>query len=281
MSQNTHDKRAPKTWFITGTSRGFGRAWTVAALERGDQVAATVRDISKLDDLVVRYGDAILPLTLDIDDREADFATMRQAYEHFGRLDVVVNNAGAGQYGMIEEISEQEVRALFETNVFGALWITQAAVGIMREQGGGHLMQVSSAAGIKAFPNVGMYNSTKWTLEGVSEALAQEVADFGIKVTILEPAWFATDMDPSAKRAEPIPAYDGFKERYFEARKARISDPGSPEASAAAVLTIADFDEPPLRVLFGDLPLGWIRAEYASRLETWEKYQYLAELAQG
>lgn len=140
---------------------------------------------------------------------------------------------------------------------------------------------MSSAAGIKAFPNVGMYNATKWTIEGISEALAQEVADFGIRVTLLEPGWYATGWDPSAKRAEPIPAYDDFKVKYTEARKARISDPGDPAASAAALFAVVDADEPPLRVFFGSLPLGWARAEYENRIATWEKWQHIAELAQG
>lgn len=272
---------ATKTWFITGASRGFGRAWASAALERGDRVAATARDVSSLEDLRKTYGESLLPLTLDVNDRNAVFARVNDAKEHFGRLDIVANNAGFGQYGMIEEISEADVRALFETNVFGALWVTQAVIPVMREQGGGHLLQVSSAAGVMAFPNVGMYNATKWTLEGISEALAQEVADFGIKVTLIEPGWFATGWDPTAKRAEANPAYDDFRKRYAEERKSRIADPGDPEASAAAVLQLVDAEEPPLRCFFGDLPLGLVRTRYAARLAEWEKWQPVAELAQG
>ena len=133
-----------KVWFITGASKGFGREWTEAALERGDKVAATARRPETLDDLVEQYGDAVLPLQLDVTDREAGRAAVRQAAEHFGRLDVVVNNAGYGHFGMVEEITEDEARAQLETNLFGALWITQAAVTIMREQGSGHIIQVSS-----------------------------------------------------------------------------------------------------------------------------------------
>ena len=131
-----------KTWFITGTSRGFGREWTAAALERGDRVAATARDTSSLDDLVEKYGDALLPIALDVTDREADFAAVQQAFDHFGRLDVVVNNAGYGQFGMAEELSEQELREQIETNVFGAIWVTQAALPLLRQQGSGHIIQV-------------------------------------------------------------------------------------------------------------------------------------------
>ena len=141
-----------KTWFITGCSRGFGREWAIAALERGDRVAATARDLSTLDDLVQKYGDALLPIELDVTDRVADFAAVTQAHEHFGGLDIVVNNAGYGQFGFVEELSEADFRAQLETNVFGAMWVTQAALPYLREQGSGHILQVSSIGGISAFP---------------------------------------------------------------------------------------------------------------------------------
>jgi NAD(P)-dependent dehydrogenase (short-subunit alcohol dehydrogenase family) len=144
-----------KTWFVTGTSRGFGREWTIAALERGDRVAATARDVSTLDDLAQKYGDLLLPIELDVTDRAADFAAVAKAHEHFGRLDVVVNNAGYGHFGMVEELSEDDVRAQVETNLFGALWVTQASLPFLRAQGSGHVVQVSSIGGVSAFPNVG------------------------------------------------------------------------------------------------------------------------------
>ncbi len=177
---------AVRTWFITGTSRGFGREWAIAALDRGDKVAATARDVSSLDDLVAKYGDAILPIQLDVTDRAAGFAAVKQAREHFGRLDIIVNNAGYGQFGMVEEISEQEIRAQLETNLLGALWVTQAALPYLREQGSGHILQVSSIGGISAFTNTGAYHASKWALEGLSQSLAQEVAGFGINVTLIE-----------------------------------------------------------------------------------------------
>jgi NAD(P)-dependent dehydrogenase (short-subunit alcohol dehydrogenase family) len=271
-----------KTWFLTGASRGFGREWAIAALERGDTVAATARDTSTLDDLVERFGDKILPLQLDVTDREADIAAVAQAHERFGRLDVVVNNAGYGQFGMIEEISEEEARAQFETNVFGALWITQAALPYLREQGSGHILQVSSIGGISAFPNIGIYNGSKWALEGISQALAQEVADFGIKVTIIEPGGYATDWGgASAKLAAPNPAYDAYREKAAEQRKARVAEPGDPTASASAVLTIVDAENPPLRVFFGTAPLGIATRDYESRLATWREWESVAREAQG
>ena len=210
-----------RTWFITGASRGFGREWTIAALERGDSVAATARDTSTLDDLAGRFGDAILPLKLDVTDRDAVVAAVKDAHDRFGRLDVVVNNAGYGQFGMVEEISEQEAREQIETNVFGALWVTQAALPYLREQGSGHILQVSSIGGISAFPNIGIYNASKWALEAFSQALAAEVADFGIKVTIIEPGAYSTDWGgASARHAAADPAYDAFREKAAEQRKA-------------------------------------------------------------
>ncbi|MBQ0854818.1 SDR family oxidoreductase [Streptomyces sp. NPDC057621] len=271
-----------KIWFITGASRGFGREWAIAALERGDSVAATARDLSKLDDLVATYGERFLPLQLDVTDREADFAAVRQAHERFGRLDVVVNNAGYGHFGMVEEISESEARAQLETNLFGALWVTQAALPFLREQGSGHILQVSSIGGISAFPLVGIYHASKWALEGLSQALAQEVAPFGIKVTLIEPGGFATDWaGSSSSTSEPLPAYAEFHKEVQEQRRKRVGTPGDPNASAAAVMEIVDADEPPLRCFFGKAPLNIAKADYEGRLATWEKWQPVAELAQG
>src|SRR6202043_2442613 len=153
-----------------------------------------------LDGLVDRYGDALLPIQLDVTDRDGDFAAVKRAHDHFGRLDIVVNNAGYGQFGFIEELSEQEAREQIETNVFGALWITQAALPYLREQRSGHIIQVSSIGGIVAFPNVGIYHASKWALEGFSQALAQEVAPFGVHVTLIEPAGFSTDWSGSSSR---------------------------------------------------------------------------------
>ena len=226
-----------KVWFITGTSRGFGREWAIAALERGDKVAATARDTATLDDLVDKYGDALLPIQLDVTDRDADFAAVKQAHEHFGRLDVVVNNAGYGQFGFIEELSEPDARDQIETNVFGALWVTQAALPYLRAQRSGHIIQVSSIGGITAFPNVGIYHASKWALEGFSQALAQEVAPFGVHVTLIEPGGFSTDWAGSSSQAgaEPLPDYAEVHagDRGGPQRSAGPA-PGDPKASAAA-----------------------------------------------
>jgi NAD(P)-dependent dehydrogenase (short-subunit alcohol dehydrogenase family) len=273
---------AEKVWFITGTSRGFGRAWAEAALARGDQVAATARDVSSLDVLVDRFGESVLPMELDVTSREECFAAVAGAHRTFGRLDVVVNNAGYGHFGFIEEVSEAEARAQLETNLFGALWVTQAALPYLRAQGFGHIVQVSSIGGISAFPMTGWYAASKWALEGFSQSLAQEVAGFGVRVTLVEPGGYATDWaGSSAARSAPLADYDEVRERAKEARAKRVSSPGNPTASASALLRVVDSEEPPLRVFFGSAPLGIAQADYSSRIETWEQWQDVAELAQG
>jgi NAD(P)-dependent dehydrogenase (short-subunit alcohol dehydrogenase family) len=271
-----------KVWFITGVSRGFGREWAEAALERGDRVAATARDVGSLDPLVEKYGESVLPLSLEVTDREAGFAAVADAHKTFGQIDVVVNNAGYGQFGMVEEISEAEARAQIETNLFGALWVTQAALPFLREQGSGHILQVSSIGGISAFPNLGLYNASKWALEGFSQSLAQEVAGFGIHVTLIEPGGFSTDWaGASAKRAERLPAYDEYRQQAAAEREKRVADPGDPNASAAVVLELVDMEKPPLRIFFGAAPLAIATTDYEGRLATWNRYQSLAVRAGG
>jgi len=273
---------ALKTWFITGTSRGFGREWAIAALDRGDRVAATARDISSLDDLAAKYGDAILPIQLDVTDRDACFAAVRQERDHFGRLDVVVNNAGYGQFGMVEEISEQEIRPQLETNLLGALWVTQAALPYLRGQGSGHIVQVSSIGGISAFLNTGAYHASKWALEGLSQSLAQEVAGFGIKVTLIEPSGYSTDWaGSSARHAAPLAAYDAVRQQAVQARARRFTTPGDPAATRDAVLRLVDTENPPLRLFLGEAPLGIATADYESRLATWREWQPVAAAAQA
>ncbi|HEY4095919.1 MAG TPA: SDR family oxidoreductase [Baekduia sp.] len=271
-----------KTWFITGTSRGFGREWASAALQRGDRVAGTARDPRTMDDLVAEYGDALLPMELDVTDREAAFDAVRQAHEHFGRLDVVVNNAGYGQFGMVEELSERDAREQIETNLFGALWVTQAALPLLRAQGSGHFLQVSSIGGISAFAGIGMYHASKWALEGISQSLSLEVAGFGIHVTLIEPGGFSTDWGgASARHAHPLDAYADAHEASRQRRAAGASHAGDPVASSAAILKIVDAEEPPLRVFLGKSPLGVAERDYESRLATWREWQPVSEEAQG
>jgi NAD(P)-dependent dehydrogenase (short-subunit alcohol dehydrogenase family) len=273
---------APKTWFITGTSKGFGREWAIAALERGDRVAATARNTDSLRDLVAEHGDALLPIELDVTDRDAAFAAVGKAHEHFGGLDIVVNNAGYGQFGMVEELSEAEARAQIETNLFGALWVTQAALPFLRAQGSGHILQVSSIGGITAFPGIGMYHASKWALEGISQSLAQEVASFGIKLTLIEPTGYSTDWGgPSAQHTTPLPAYADVREQVRKGRAARTSRPGDPVATRDAVLRLVDSDNPPLRIFFGDGPLAIATKDYESRLATWNEWASVSVAAHG
>jgi NADP-dependent 3-hydroxy acid dehydrogenase YdfG len=269
-----------KVWFITGASKGFGCVWTEAALARGDRVAAAARNIASLDGLKDKYGDKLLPLSLDVGDKKAVDAAVEKAHKQFGHLDIVINNAGYGLFGAIEEVSEAEARAQIETNLFGALWVTQAALPIMRAQKSGHIIQISSIGGVWAVPTVGLYHASKWALEGFSQALASEVKDLGIKVTIVEPGGFATEWGTtSAHRAKQLPAYDAARASLVNIRSA--STPGDPNATASALFRIVDAAEPPLRVFFGDAGLPMIKEEYARRIATWEKWNDVSQEAQG
>jgi len=263
-----------KTWFITGASRGFGRVWTEAALARGDSVAATARDVTTLAPLVDAWGEAVLPIELDVTDREAAFAAVEKAHGRFGSLDVVVNNAGYGLFGMVEEVTEEQARRQLDTNLLGPLWVTQAALPVLRDQGHGHIIQVSSVGGVFALPGLGLYHASKWGLEGMTSSLAMEVRSFGIKVTLVEPAGFATDWQgSSAVRAPQSQAYEEFRTNMPINASARRGDP---EATGAAILAIADADEPPLRVFLGEQPLPLMRTEYAKRIEEWEAWDDLS-----
>ena len=270
-----------KVWFITGTSKGFGRIWAEAALARGDKVAATARDTGSLAGLVERYGENVLPIGLDVTDKAAVDVAVKDAHDRYGRLDVVVNNAGYGLFGTIEEVTEEQARAQLETNLFGALWVTKAALPYLREQGSGHIVQVSSIGGVNAFPTLGLYHASKWALEGFSQSLASEVRGFGIRVTIVEPTGFSTDWaGPSSVRADELPAYDSVRAARAESMKARGSR-GVPEATGPAILKVVDAKDPPLRIFFGRGTLDLIRAEYASRLAVWEQWDDVAREAHG
>ncbi|MFC9689979.1 SDR family NAD(P)-dependent oxidoreductase [Kribbella sp. NPDC056951] len=274
-----------KVWFVTGSSRGLGREFVEAALSRGDKVAATARTTESFAELVTEYGDALLPLKMDVTDKAAVVESVQRAHEHFGRLDVIVNNAGYAQVGAIEELSERELRDQLETNLFGAVWVVQAALPYLREQGSGNIIQLSSAAGLIAMPLGGAYHASKWALEGLNEALAHEVAEFGIKVTIIEPGGFATrkgkNPDPLANghMAQRSPAYDDLRKRL--GAMAGKQPAGDPAAAAQTLLKIVDSANPPLRILFGQGFYPMIQQAYADRLKTWSDWQDLSLEAQG
>jgi len=266
-----------KVWFITGTSRGFGREWALAALERGDRVAATARNTDSLKDLTEKYGDAVLPIALDVTDRDAAFAAVAQAHERFGALDIVINNAGYGLFGMIEEVSADDARAQLETNLFGTLWVTQAAVPILRAQGGGHILQVSSIGGVFSLPNTGLYNASKYAVEGFTASLVHEVKDFGIKVTLIEPAGYDTDWaGSSAIRSPELPVYDGFRANSALRPSSKRADP---QATREAILAVVDAEEPPLRIFFGHGPLDLMRRVYPAQIAEWERWEAVSEAA--
>jgi NAD(P)-dependent dehydrogenase (short-subunit alcohol dehydrogenase family) len=274
--------KAEKVWLITGTSKGFGRVWAEAALERGDKVVATARKLASLDALVARYGSNVLALALDVTDEASVTSAVRQGLARIGRLDVIVNNAGYGLFGTIEEVTPAEARAQMETNLFGALWVTKAVLPILREQRSGHIIQVSSIAGVNAFPTLGLYHASKWALEGFSQALAAEVKEFGINVTLVEPTGYSTDWGGSSSAHAPrLAVYDGVRARLAEAFRAAGRNQGNPLATRSAILEVVDATEPPLRVFFGAGMLEMMKAEYASRIATWEKWNDLSVAAQG
>ncbi|GGF37500.1 SDR family NAD(P)-dependent oxidoreductase [Williamsia phyllosphaerae] len=265
-----------KVWFITGTSTGFGRLWAEGALDRGDRVVATARTLSSLDDLVEKYPDAVHPLRLDVTDRDAVFRAVADARERFGRIDVVVNNAGYGHFGMVEELTEAELRAQMETNFFGAVWVTQAVLPVLRAQGGGRLLQISSEGGVRAFPGIGAYHASKWAFEGISESLHQEVEPFGIRVTCVEPGPYATDWLSRGSRQSAV-------SDAYEPVRAQLENDfvvGDPDATTAAILDLVDAAEPPARLILGRV-FDEIEALYRERLDTWRAWQPVSRRAFG
>jgi len=269
-----------KTIFITGASRGLGRIWAKAFLERGDQVVVAVRNPDALTDLLKEYGATLLALKLDVTNKAACFEAVAKAREHFGTIDVLINNAGYGHTGAIEELEEQEIRTQFETNVYGLLWVTQAVIPVMREQQSGHIIQVSSALGLLAFPTLGLYSASKFAVEGISEALAAEVSGFGIRVSILEPNGFMTDFATSSgMQSKSLAFYDEVRAGLAAGNKAE--DWGVPEATAGAVLKLVDAENPPLRLILGRVGMQWIKHTYSQRMQTWEEWQDVSVAAQG
>lgn len=270
-----------KVILITGASRGFGKIWAEAFLKRGDKVVATGRSTAALQDLVDEYGDQVLPLELDVNDREASFVAVNKAKEHFGRIDVLINNAGYGLFGTVEETSEPEARSQMETNFFGVLWLTQAVLPVMRAQKSGHIIQVSSYLGLIAVPVLGIYNASKFAVEGLTETLASEVKAFGINVSLVEPNGYATNWSgDSAFQTKSMEVYNPVKEAFQQA----ASTPGffgQPDATAAAILKLVDAPEPPLRLLLGAFAYPAVKKAYEERLASFEEWKSVSEAAHG
>jgi NAD(P)-dependent dehydrogenase (short-subunit alcohol dehydrogenase family) len=255
-----------RVWLITGTSSGFGRAIARAALDHGDRVVATARRVDDVADLAAHERVRVAPL--DVTDTASVRAAVDLAVDAFGRIDVVVNNAGYGSRGAFEEFTEQQIRDQFEVNVFGALAVTRAVLPVMRARRSGHVIQMSSVAGVRAALGGSAYSGTKMALEGVSEGLAAEVAPLGIRVTMIEPGPFRTDFaGRSPMRAQPLPDYaevlDASRERFAALDG---TQPGDPVRAARAVVAVADLADPPLRLPLGAAAFDGIRERLRARL---------------
>jgi NAD(P)-dependent dehydrogenase (short-subunit alcohol dehydrogenase family) len=268
----------PKTWFISGASRGLGRIWTEAALERGDRVAAAVRDTDALNDLAERHGATLLPLRLDVTDRAAVFAAVGRSWQHFGRVDVVLPAAGYGLVGAIEEVGPEAAHQNMETNFFGAFHVIQAALPLLRQQGGGHILPVSSFGGVVALPM--FFQPTKWAVEAMGESLAAEVGQFGIKVTIIEPGGYDTTFfsPASLTQAGGLPEYESNRADLLA--QADPSALGDPLATPPAIFAVVDAEKPPLRIILGSTSLPAIEQTYAARLAEWRDWAAVSDAAQ-
>ena len=265
-----------RVWMITGASRGLGRALAEVVLEAGDTVVATARKASSLDDLRGDHGDRLLTRDLDVTDRQAVFRVTEEVASTTGRIDVLVANAGYGLAGGIEEVTEAEARDQVEVNLFGALWSMQAVLPTMRRQGSGHLLPISSMGGVGAFPATGLYHATKWGLEGMSESLAQEVAGFGIRVTIVEPGPFRTDWNGgSMVRATPMREYDDALRDRRNAMDGShaFTQPGDPRRAGEAMRAVVASAEPPLRLLLGKAAADMAPRVYQQRLDEWSAWR--------
>jgi NAD(P)-dependent dehydrogenase (short-subunit alcohol dehydrogenase family) len=258
-----------KVWMITGTSRGLGRALAEAVLQRGDRLVATARNPEQLVPLRERYGDLVRLVGLDVTEEAACRSAVEAALVEFGRLDVLVNNAGYGDIGSIEDTSMDEFRAQIETNLFGTIALTKAALPLMREQGQGHIVQFSSVGGRIGAVGRGAYSAAKWAVEGFSEVLAKEAGPLGIKVTIIEPGGFRTDFAGSSTVIrEGRPEYDATVgaiarfQRDYDGRQ-----PGDPSKAAAVIFELVHSEEPPLRLLLGSDAVRAVEQADVARLD--------------
>ena len=266
-----------KVWFITGCSTGFGRELAKMVNDRGYPAVITARDPAKVEDIAARHRDRALVLQLDVTDPVEVDAAVQSSAKHFGRIDVLVNNAGIGYFGAVEESDEDEIRRMFEINFFGLSRMTRAVLPIMRGQRSGHIVNISSIGGLKSFPTLAYYNATKYAVEGFSEALALEVAPLGIKVTIVEPSGFRTDWAgrSAAESKNRIADYAPTAGKNLEAiRGASGKQAGDPVRAAAAIIAAVESANPPLRLLLGKVALQGARAKIDTLkkdFDAWEK----------
>jgi NAD(P)-dependent dehydrogenase (short-subunit alcohol dehydrogenase family) len=261
-----------RVWLITGASTGLGRKLAEAVLAHGDRVVATARKKETLADLEQQYPDHARAVRLDVTDLAQVKASVQAAIDAFGRIDVLVNNAGYGLLGALEEVSDAQIRQQFETNLFGLLNVTRAVLPLLREQKSGHILNITSVGGQVSFPTFGMYHGTKYAIEGVSESLAKEVAPFGIKVIIVEPGAFKTDFATrSLARAERIAAYQPLYEALFKAFEGGVY--GDPARAAQAMIKVVEAEEPPLRLALGADALHLIRQKFDAELDEYKRWE--------
>ena len=264
-----------KTWFITGTSSGFGRSLTEQLLERGDRVAATLRTPSRIDDLVERYGDRLWVRALDVTDTARLRTVVDAAWRELGRIDVVISNAGNGVLGTAEELTDEHMAGSIATNLTGSIQLARAVTPHLREQGGGRILQLSSMGGHITFPGFSLYHATKWGIEGFYDAFAPEVEPFGIRTTLIEPGMIRTPFFEAAVREPQHPAYDGIP----AIRRTDIpleQMPGDQEKVAAAIIRIGDLDDPPRRQLLGSDAYALVRDALTQRLADVESRREVA-----
>lgn len=278
MTKSKKRKPASKVWFITGGSRGLGRAFTEIALSRGDMVMALARDLSPLNELVSHYPNHLFISKTDVTDREAVFAAVNKCREIFGRIDVVLNNAGQFLFGMLEEVTEDEAVLHMKVNFFGPLWVIQAVIPVLREQGYGHILQVSSMGAAGGFASVGMYSAGKAALNSMSEALAMEVEGFGIHVTILQPGGYQTDLFTRGITATTEnPAYTQLRNKLS---KLWLQSYDAPVSGAAAVVCeIVDLDNPPKKIILGGVAYDQVMGMDEARTAEYKKWEHLSRKA--
>ncbi|PSR55097.1 short-chain dehydrogenase/reductase [Adhaeribacter arboris] len=263
-----------KVWFITGSSRGLGRSLTEAVLASGDKVAATARKPEVLQDLVEQYPDQIVPLALDVTDKTQIHAVVAKTIELFGRIDVLVNNAGFGIIGAAEAFTDEQVRSQLETNLYAPIEITRAVLPYMRQQGSGRILQVSSIGGRVGNAGVAIYQAAKFGLSGFTEALAQEVAPLGIRVTSVEPGGFRTDWaGDSMTYASPVEGYEatvGTRENFF--KSGNFIPVGDPDKAAQVMVKLVQHPEPPVHLVLGSEAIGFLKSANAARETEMEKW---------
>ncbi|MEZ0452829.1 SDR family NAD(P)-dependent oxidoreductase [Sphingobacterium thalpophilum] len=276
------EKTMSKIIFITGASKGFGKLWAEALLKRGDKVAASARNIEALQDLKEKYGDSILPVKLDVNNRTEVFEVVEKVEKHFGRIDVLINNAGFGLFGTTEETTEQQARDQMETNFFGSLWVAQAILPVMRKQRSGHIIQISSFLGLTTLPLLGLYNASKFAVEGLIETIGSETAHLGIKTTLIEPNGFATDWAGASavQTSSDITDYNPVREAFAETGD-NPDTWGKPESTVEPVLNLIDNQNPPQRLLFGKIAYRVVNEVYTKRLNDIQNWKEVSIAAHG